>query len=68
MDKIAGAIKELVALAGGTDKPHIICGDFNSTPDSPGYQLARDGALNEENVKLLKGMKNVEMPEGEVSL
>ena len=49
-EQIASAIKELVSQAGGADKPHIICGDFNSIPSSAGYQLARDGYLSDDNV------------------
>ena len=61
-------MNELIAQADGSDKPHIICGDFNSTPDSPGYQLARYGYLSEENVKLLREIQYIEMPNGDVSI
>ena len=65
-EQIASAIKELVSQAGGADKPHIICGDFNSIPSSAGYQLARDGYLSDDNVTSLQQLELVETPEGEV--
>ena len=65
-EQIASAIKELVSQAGGADKPHIICGDFNSIPSSAGYQLARDGYLSDDNVTSLQQLELVDTPEGEV--
>ena len=65
--QIASAIKELVSQAGGADKPHIICGDFNSTPYSAGYQLARDGYLNDRYVTSLQQLDRIEASDGEVS-
>lgn len=44
-------------LAGGVDKPFIVCGDFNSTPDTPTYQFLCDGHLNSESIKELQALK-----------
>ena len=44
--QISTAIRALAKEAACKDNPFIICGDFNSPPDSPGYQLARDGRLS----------------------
>jgi len=40
----------------GTDIPMIVCGDFNSTPDSGVYELLRDGSLTSGHDDL-KGRK-----------
>ena len=64
--QVACAIRELVSMAGGADKPHIICGDFNSTPDSSVYQLTKEGYLNDSSVTKLQEITSVNQPEGQV--
>ena len=66
--QISAAINELVRQTGGVDKPHIICGDFNSTPDCPCYQLICDGSINDKNRKLLQDIRMIEMSNGDVSI
>ncbi|XP_019613897.1 PREDICTED: carbon catabolite repressor protein 4 homolog 1-like [Branchiostoma belcheri] len=43
--QISVAMAELVQFAGGTDQPHILCGDFNSSPFSPAYGILTRGHL-----------------------
>ncbi|CAH1798443.1 unnamed protein product [Owenia fusiformis] len=62
--QISQSIKKVVEVAGGADNPHIICGDFNSQPDTPGYQLACDGYLNDTTMNALQALRHVEMPDG----
>ncbi|XP_064595309.1 fibrous sheath CABYR-binding protein-like [Liolophura sinensis] len=65
--QISCAIKELVGKASNGNFPHIICGDFNSAPDTPGYQLARDGYLSDEMIQKLQSSEDMEMPDGSKS-
>lgn len=51
-----------MSQAGGIDNPHIICGDFNSEPTSPGYALARDGYPSDETLNVLKSLKEIDVP------
>ena len=51
------AMRHIVKLAGGTDKPHILCGDFNQEPHMPGYQLMENGYLSDDNKGRLR--KNI---------
>lgn len=64
--QLACAIRELVKLAGGPDKPHFICGDFNSWPDSPPYQLVKDGHLSEKSLTALQSINSVSQADGQV--
>lgn|SRR6218665_1951261 len=64
--QLACAIRELVKLAGGPDKPHFICGDFNSWPDSPPYQLVQDGHLSEKSLTALQSINSVSQADGQV--
>ena len=67
--KVASAIKETVSKAGGDSVPHIICGDFNSPPLSPGYLVARDGyPSGDETITKLQQIKGLQLPEGKVSV
>lgn len=65
--QIARAIKEVVNRAGNDFNPHVICGDFNSSPKSPGYQLASEGYLADAMIQLLQSSKTMEMPDGSKS-
>jgi CCR4-NOT transcription complex subunit 6 len=58
------AMKQLVQLAGRPDRPHVLCGDFNSCPDTAPYQLMADGFLNENSMNELQGLNVVELPDG----
>ena len=55
-----------MSLAGGADKPHVICGDFNSMPTSPVYQLTREGYLNDLSMAKLQALPTVQMADGKV--
>lgn len=65
--QLACAIRELVKLAGGPDKPHFICGDFNSWPDSPPYQLVHDGHLSEKSLTALQSINTVSQSDGQLA-
>ncbi|XP_029649667.1 mucin-17 [Octopus sinensis] len=65
--QIARAIREVVNRAGSDSNPHVICGDFNSSPKSPGYQLASEGYLADAMIQLLQSSKTMEMPDGSKS-
>ena len=54
-------------MAGGAAQPHIVCGDFNSTPDSPVYQLTHEGYLNDTSVAKLQQLAEVKLDDGRVS-
>ena len=62
--KAAATIRELVTLAGGATQPHIVCGDFNSTPDSPVYQLTHEGYLNDSSMAKLQQLPEVKLDDG----
>lgn len=63
--QIACAIKEIVSKAGAEAYPHIICGDFNSEPFSPGYLMAKDGYLSDEGtINKLQQLQNLQFPDG----
>lgn len=47
------------------DVPFILCGDFNSTPESPVYQLCRDGYLNDRMLNRLQKIQNIKFPSSE---
>jgi hypothetical protein len=63
----ACAIKEVVSVSGG-DGAHIICGDFNSTWDSPIYQLVLDGYLSDSSIHGLQAVQRLELQDGAVSI
>ncbi|WAR08712.1 CCR4-like protein [Mya arenaria] len=63
--QVASAVKEIVSKCGGDSFPHIICGDFNSPPLSPGYLVARDGyPSGDETINRLMQIEGLEMPDG----
>lgn len=63
--QIACAIKEVVNKAGSEACPHIMCGDFNSEPHSPGYLMAKDGYFNDEGtITKLQQIANLQLPDG----
>ena len=53
-------------MAGGAQNPHVICGDFNSPPGTPGHQLTSEGYLNDDTMAKLQAQDNVPMGEGKV--
>ena len=63
---MACAIRELVSMAGGADKAHVICGDFNSWPGTPIYQLTQEGYLNDHSMTALQAIHSVQLPDGQV--
>lgn len=67
--QIASAVKEIVSKAGGDNFPHIICGDFNSPPMSPGYLVASDGyPSGDEIINKLMEIQGLELPDGKVMI
>jgi hypothetical protein len=54
------AIQKLIELAGGIEKPYVICGDFNACPDTATYQFVSSGHLNSDSVKELQAIDEVE--------
>ncbi|XP_069129852.1 nucleolar and coiled-body phosphoprotein 1-like isoform X2 [Argopecten irradians] len=58
--QIVCAIKEL-AKQGGGDCPQILCGDFNSEVTSPGYKLAMESYMNDDVIRQLQALENLEM-------
>jgi len=60
-------MQRLIELAGGADKPHIICGDFNSKPGSVPYQLMADGHLNDSSFTDLQAILSVDSGDNQVS-
>ena len=48
------SINELIDFAGGADKPHILCGDFNQEPWLPGYELLQDGVVSQNSINQMK--------------
>ena len=65
--QIASAIKEVVSKAGVDNLPHLICGDFNSPPLSPGYMVARDGYPADETVTKLQEIQGLQLSTGEAT-
>lgn len=65
--QIARAFREVVNRAGNDSSPRVICGDFNSFPQAPGYQLASEGYLSDSRIHFLQSSKTMEMPDGTVS-
>ena len=56
-----------MSKAGAEACPHIICGDFNSEPFSPGYLMAKDGYLSDEGtINRLQQLQNLQFPDGRV--
>jgi len=60
-------MQRLIELAGGPDKPHIICGDFNSKPASAPYQLMADGHLSDYSFTDLQAILTVDSGDNQVS-
>ena len=65
--QLAATMQRLIELAGGPDKPHIICGDFNSKPTSAPYQLMSDGHLNDSSFTDLQAILTVDSGDTQVS-
>jgi len=55
---VTNALSDMVTLfeTRGESVSHILCGDFNIEPQFPAYQLVREGRLNDEEMKTLKGV------------
>ena len=55
---MTNALSDMVTLfeSRGESVSHILCGDFNIEPEFPAYQLVREGRLNDEEMKTLKGV------------
>lgn len=64
--EVAGAMNELVATA-TPQGAFLLCGDFNSWPESPVYQLTKDGYPGDKSVSELQGVHNVRSGDGSLS-
>ena len=60
-------MQRLIELAGGLDKPHIICGDFNSWPGASPYQLMADGHLNDTSFTDLQALLTIDSGDSQVT-
>jgi len=65
--QLAVTMQRLIELAGGLGKPHIICGDFNSWPGSPPYQLLVDGHLSDTSFTDLQAILTIDSGDTQVS-
>jgi len=61
-------MQRLIALAGGLDKPHVICGDFNAWPGSAPYQLMSDGHLSDTSFTDLQAILTIDSGDSQVTL
>jgi len=61
-------MQRLIELAGGMDKPHIICGDFNAWPGVAPYQLMADGHLSDASFTDLQAILTVDSGDSQVKL
>lgn len=59
-------MQRLIELAGGLDKPHIICGDFNAWPGASPYQLMSDGHLNDNSFTDLQAILTIDSGDAQV--
>jgi len=59
-------MQRLIELAGGLDKPHIICGDFNAWPGASPYQLMADGHLNDNSFTDLQAILTIDSGDSQV--
>jgi len=59
-------VQRLIELAGGMDKPHIICGDFNSWPGTAPYQLMADGHLSDTSFTDLQAILTIDSGDSQV--
>jgi CCR4-NOT transcription complex subunit 6 len=66
--EVCAAVKELVSMAGGVLQPHLICGDFNSPPLTPAYQVVSDGYLDDRNMAILQSLTKVQLAESKDAL
>jgi len=60
-------MRRLIELAGGLDKPHIICGDFNAWPSAAPYQLIADGHLNDNSFTDLQAILTIDSGDSQVT-
>jgi len=64
--QLAQTIHRLIDLVGGTEKPHIICGDFNSPPHTAPYQFVATGHLSSDSMEQLQSEVAIEKMDGQV--
>ncbi|XP_030302928.1 protein angel homolog 2 isoform X1 [Calypte anna] len=68
LTQLAMLLAEIASVApqnDGTFCPIIICGDFNSVPDSPLYKFIKEGKLNYEGLAIGKVSGQEESPRGQ---
>ncbi|XP_022088374.1 carbon catabolite repressor protein 4 homolog 1-like [Acanthaster planci] len=68
--QIALAANTLAQFAGDGNSALILCGDFNTEPHMPAYQLLREGCLSDQSVEKLRQFETVskESPEKSFTL
>ena len=52
--QIALAANTLAQFAGDSNSALILCGDFNTEPHMPAYQLLSDGGLSDHSIETLR--------------
>eukprot|EP00058_Branchiostoma_floridae_P000818 XP_002586306.1 hypothetical protein BRAFLDRAFT_109077 [Branchiostoma floridae] len=63
--QISVAMNELVKFAGGVDQPHILCGDFNSSPFSPAYGILTRGYLGGGGYEMFRALRPFKVSDDE---
>ena len=61
-------MQRLIELAGGLDRPHIICGDLNAWPGTAPYQLVADGHLNDTSFTDLQAILTIDSGDSQVTV
>lgn len=62
----AAVLREILAISGGANDPHVLCGSFNLREDSIVSKLLSDGHLTSDILNELKAKTNVPVPDKEV--
>jgi len=66
--QLAVTMQRLIELAGGLDKPHVICGDFNAWPTTSPYQLMSDGHLSDASFTDLQAVLTIDSGDSQVNI
>lgn len=66
--QIALATQELSRYTHGHDQSYLLCGDFNVTPEMPGYKLIERGYLEDEYKENMQFAQKLDLSFGSMSL
>ncbi|XP_043919403.1 CCR4-Not complex 3'-5'-exoribonuclease subunit Ccr4-like [Protopterus annectens] len=66
--QIALATQELSRHKNGHDQSYMLCGDFNATPEMPGYQFIQRGYLDEEYSRKMQLTPKLDLSFGSTTL